>query len=262
MNMDPDSLQKSITARTKAVIPVHVAGQPCDMDEIMEICNQRSITVVEDSAHAPHALYKRKYAGTFGKIGVYSFYPDKVVASSDGGMLVTDEEDLAQKIHLLRNCGRKSLGDREVHLIGYNYRMNELQAVLGLHQLESLNEMLEIRKRIAKFYDTNLIGIANLEIPFCAPDRTHNYYAYVVRVHDPICKNFRINLDKLGIETSILFDPVYLFKPYLEKFGKMDGLCPVAEKLTNEMISIPLHPALEESDLEQVCNAVRLAASA
>ena len=255
MNMDSESLRKAVANRTKAVIPVHIAGQPCDMDEIREFCDTKSLEVVEDSAHAPHALYKGKFAGTIGKIGVFSFYPDKVIASCDGGMMVTDDDAIHENLLLLRNCGRKGLGDPDVQSIGYNYRMNELQAVLGLRQLEVIDQMLQRRLELAKLYDERLAGVKGIETPVLASDRTHNYYAYVVSVTGVGREKFRRELASRGIETSLMFKPVYLHKPYRE-MGYPRGLCPVSERISRTTVSIPLHSGLATDDAEYVCNSI------
>lgn len=257
MNMDPDSLKKALTKRTKAVVPVHLAGQPCDMDEITEICEPGSVTIVEDSAHSPYATYKGKCAGTFGKIGVFSFYPDKVLASADGGMVVTDDPETAEKIHLLRNCGRQALGDRHAALIGYNYRMNEFQAALGKCQLGMLDDMIWKRRKLAEHYDIELRGIPDVQTPYTAPDRTHDFYAYMIHVRDARRKRFQSKLAALGVETSIMFEPVYLQRPYVQLFGRRQGLCPVSESLSDEAVSIPLHAGLEPNDLDYVCDSIK-----
>ncbi|MDA4118173.1 MAG: DegT/DnrJ/EryC1/StrS family aminotransferase, partial [Thaumarchaeota archaeon] len=256
MNMDPKDLRKLVTTRTRAVIPVHVAGQPCDMDEIMEVCDANSIDVVEDSAHAPYALYKEKVAGTIGKIGVYSFYPDKVIASSDGGMLVTADEELADRLHLLRNCGRRNLREPDIVSIGYNYRMNELQAVLGIHQLKTLDEMLETRRLLARYYDEQLEGMEGIAAPTTAPGRTHDYYAYVVFLEGFDRDAFQAKLAERGIETALMFKPVYLHKPYLD-MGYGPGLCPVAEQISENTVSIPLHPGLSTDDAGYVIDEIK-----
>jgi perosamine synthetase len=257
MNMDPVSLKKKITSKTKAVIPVHVAGQPCNMDEIVEICGSNAIHIVEDSAHAPYALYKGRPAGTFGVIGVYSFYPDKVIASCDGGMVVSNDRTVAEKLHLLRNVGRRALGDPEVHMLGYNYRMNEFQAALALEQLNILNDILEKRRFLASYYDELLSNMRTVEIPFLAPNRDHDYYAYIIRLLNTEGQSFQFELSKQGIETSIMFEPVYLHDPYIKLYGDQRGSCPVAERMTYERISIPLHPQLKSSDLDYVVDVIR-----
>jgi perosamine synthetase len=256
MNMDPDSLRKVITRRTRAVVPVHVAGQPCDMKEIMEICNSKSIDVVEDSAHAPYALYKGKCAGTFGRIGVFSFYPDKVIGSADGGMLVTDDDGIAETIRLLRNCGRTTVGDDNIQLIGYNYRMNEFQAAICQSQLNTLDSMIAKRNELARCYDELLAETQGVVTPFHAPNRTHDFYAYVVWIKMQR-EEFRERLKSLGVETSNMFDPIYKFKPYVELYGSRDGLCPVAERISAQTISIPLHTQLSLSDLEYVSKSIK-----
>lgn len=256
-NMDPSSLKKLITKKTKAIIPVHVAGNPCEMDEIMEIADSNSIPVVEDAAHAHGATYKGKKCGTIGKIGVFSFYPDKILSSSDGGAVVTNDKEIADRVHLLRNVGRAALGQYDVLEIGFNYRMNEMQAILVQEQLKHITEMLEKRKLLAQRYDQNLNNIENLGIQAKKEYVSHSYYAYVIRVHGINRETFRAYLKERGVESSPMFEPIYLTTKYLGMYSEYkQGLNPVSEKVSMETISIPLHPGLTLEDVDYVSDVV------
>jgi len=155
-NLDPKKLQKLITKKTRAIIPVHIGGNICHMDEILEIATKNNLTVIEDAAHAHGATLQKKKAGTFGDLGVFSFYPDKVMASADGGIIVTNNKSHYDQIQLLRNIGRKKMGEYDFTEIGYNYRMNEIQAVIASEQLLQLPKMLKRRRILPQYMILNL----------------------------------------------------------------------------------------------------------
>lgn len=256
-NMDINYLKRVITEKTKAIIVVHVAGHPCEMTEIMELARSRSIPVVEDAAHAHGAEYKNRKCGTIGDIGVFSFYPDKILSSSDGGAIVTDDDKIAEKVHLLRNIGRPALGQYDVLEIGYNYRMNEMQAILANEQLSLLPFMLEKRRSLAERYNKNLKEVDGIVIPYSKPYVRHSYYAYVIRVLGIERMTFRNTLLEKGVESSPMFDPVYLSTRYLNMYEEYKiGLNPVSEQISKETISIPLHPALSEDDIDYVSDVL------
>jgi perosamine synthetase len=247
--MDPLKLKKLINKNTKAIIPVHLGGNVCPMDEILEISNKENISIVEDAAHAHGATYNKQYAGTFGRIGVFSFYPDKVMASTDGGMIVTNDSKIQEKLELLRNVGRKKLGKHDFSVIGYNYRMNEIQAILGNEQLQLLPYMLKKRRAIAEKYDLELNELKSLNIQMIKPNVNSAYYSYIVRLVKGNLKNLRIRLAEQNIETSSIFTSIYKTKPYEKIFGKRNGLCPITEILDSQTFTIPLHPGLQQKDM-------------
>lgn len=256
-NMDPNFLKKLISPKTRAIIPVHVAGHPCDMDEIMEIANSKGIPVVEDAAHAHGAEYKGRKCGTMGIIGVFSFYPDKIMASSDGGAVVTNDKRLADRIHLFRNVGRQALGQYDVLEIGYNYRMNEMQAILVSEQLSLLPEMLKARRALARRYDGNLLDVDGIITPPVKGYAMHSYYAYVIRVPKFDQEKFRKYLSENGVESSPMFKPVYLSSRYLGMYSEFKpGLNPISEKISQETASIPLHPGLTEEDIDYTSQVI------
>lgn len=256
-NMDTNYLKQAITEKTKAIIVVHIAGHPCEMDEIMELAQSRAIPVIEDAAHAHGAEYKNRKCGTIGDIGVFSFYPDKILSSSDGGAVVTNDEKVAEKVHLLRNIGRPALGQYDVLEIGYNYRMNEMQAILANEQLSLLPFMLEKRRTLAERYNRNLKDIDGMIVPYSKPYVRHSYYAYVIRVLGIERIIFKNILLEKGVESSPMFDPVYLSTRYLNMYEEYKaGLNPVSEQVSKETISIPLHPALGESDVDYVSDVI------
>lgn len=255
--MDPNKLKKLVTKKTKAVIPVHLGGNICQMEEILEIANSHNIDVVEDAAHAHGSTLNGKKAGSFGSLSVFSFYPDKIMASSDGGIVVTNDRNMYEKITLLRNVGRKSLGKYDFSIIGYNYRMNEIQAILANEQLRLLPRMLKKRRQIAAIYDSELEKLNMLKAQKIIPNVKSSYYAYIMRLIKGNLNIFRKNLSKDGIETSPMFTSLHNTKPYIDLFGKRRGLCPISEKLDKETFTIPLHPGMSDKEMCYVIKSIK-----
>ena len=253
--IDPNHVKKLITKKTKAIIPVHIAGNVCDMKELLEISNQNNIPIVEDAAHAHGATYYGKKAGSFGRIGVFSFYPDKVMTSADGGMIVTNDSEIYNKTLEFRNVGRKYLGQYDYNVIGYNYRMNELQAILLNEQLKLLSSMLKRRREIAKIYDEQL-NIKNLVRQKIQKFVKSSYYAYVLRLTKGDFKILRMKLSKKRIETSHMFTSVYKIKAYRDILGDTPA-CKVTEKLDDQTFTIPLHPGLTDNEINIVINEIK-----
>jgi len=253
--IDPNHVKKLITKKTKAIIPVHIAGNICDMNELLEISNQYNIPIVEDAAHAHGATYYRKKAGSFGRIGVFSFYPDKVMTSADGGIIVTNDSEIYEKTFEFRNVGRKYLGKYDYNVIGYNYRMNELQAILLNEQLKLLSSMLKRRREIAKIYDEQL-NIKNLVRQKIQKFVKSSYYAYVLRLTKGDLGRLRMKLSKKGIETSPMFTSVYKIKAYRDILGDIPA-CSVTEKLDDQTFTIPLHPGLTDNEINIVINEIK-----
>jgi len=254
--LDPKNLKKLITKKTKAIIPVHIGGNVCPMKEIIEIAEVNNIRIVEDAAHAHGSTLNNKKAGSFGDIGVFSFYPDKVMASSDGGIIVTNNHMIYQKLLLLRNVGRKKIGNYEYSEIGYNYRMNEIQAILALEQLHLLPKMLKKRRQIASVYNMKFKELPNLQIPTILPTVKSSYYAYILRLTKGNLKKTRKKLSSRGIETSPMFFSVYKTEAYEKLFG-IRKLCPISEKLDKQTFTIPLHPGLTNIEVDYVIKQIK-----
>jgi len=255
--IDPANLSKLINKRTKAIIPVHIAGNVCKMDEILEISRKKGIAVVEDAAHAPGATLRKKKAGTFGDIGVFSFYPDKVMASSDGGIMVTNNRNIYEKAILFRNVGRPLIGKYDFSVIGYNYRMNEIQAIIAIEQLKLLPMMLKRRRKLAKIYDDSLNSIKNIKKQKITPEVEPSYYAYVLRLLRGNLSSLRNTLLKKGVETSPMFTTLYKTKPYLKLIKTTLEKCPISEKLDKQTFTIPLHVGMTNNQVEYVCRNIK-----
>ena len=255
--IDPLKIKKLITKKTKAIIPVHIAGNICPMDEILEIASTNNITVVEDAAHTHGATLNQKKAGSFGKIGVFSFYPDKVMASSDGGMVVTNDRQIYNQLVLLRNVGRSKIGKYDFSIIGYNYRMNEIQAIIAIEQLKLLPLMLKRRRKIAKIYDNLLDSITNLKKQKILPGVNPSYYAYVLRLIKGNLSSLRNNLLVKGVETSPMFITLYKTMPYSKLPKSTPEICSISEKLDKQTFTIPLHAGITSNQVEYVCRTIK-----
>ena len=252
-NISPEDIKKQITDKTKAIIPVHYGGQVVDMDLIMEIAKERDLIVVEDAAEAHGAKYKKKHAGAFGDMAIFSFTPIKNMTTGEGGMITTSNEGYAEKLRILRNQGM----DAPYHhiMLGYNYRMTEMQAAFGLVQLEKLEYILERKNKIARFYDSELGKITDIVIPYVAPYTTrHGYYLYTIKTpqRDILMKR----LSEKGIESKIYFSPVHL-QPYYRTLGFKEGLLPITENVAKEVLSLPLRPTLSDEDIKYIVDVIK-----
>ncbi len=251
-SIDVSKIEEKITHKTKAILPVHLYGHPADMDPIMEIAKKYSLKVIEDASHAHGAEYKSKKVGSIGNIGCFSFYPTKNLgAYGDGGIVITNDEKIAETIRLLRNYGQIK---RDRYLIkGYDSRLDEIQATILRVKLKKLDRWNELRRRNAKVY-SQLLDKDQLNLPLEKDYAKHSYYLYVIRY------KFRDKLQRFlkskGIETLIHYPiPVYLQKAYKD-LGYKRGDFPVAEKCASEIISLPIDSTLKEHQIETVAKTI------
>ena len=250
-NIDPRAVQEAITKKTKAVIVVHLGGNPCDMRELEGICSDSRVAMVEDAAHAHGSRIHGRYCGSFGAGGAFSFYPTKVLGGFEGGMITTNDETIAASCRRLRNHGRSGTGPQDVESIGYNYRMNEVQAIAINVQLPRLDGLIGLRNRVAKRYDRLLSRRPGIVVQKPTKDSRHSHYAYLVTVNKNRDKIRDCLLEK-GIETSIMYRPLHLFKVY-EAYVNGRRL-PNAEHFGNSNIALPIHTKLSDEDIERVAD--------
>lgn len=255
-NMDPAMISKKLTKKTAALLPVHLFGRPCRMDEIMEIASEKDLKVVEDACQAHGSLYKGKKAGSIGDIGCFSFYPTKnMTVGGDGGMITTNDSDIAKTIAKYRDCGRIS---RYVHdVVGYTSRLNSANAAFGLVQLKRLDGWNEQRRAVAKMYNKHLDGIEEIVLPPMGDkDITPVFHLYAVRCtkRDELAEH----LNKNGIEAGVHYPvPIHLQPIYKQLYGFKGGEFPVSEALANEMISLPMFPDMNRDEVKRVSEEVR-----
>jgi len=244
----------------KAILAVDVFGQPADFDAIHEVCRENNLILIEDACEALGAQYKGKPAGTFGKYGVFAFYPNKQITTGEGGIIVTDDDQAAAFMRALRNQGRAPGDEWLQHTyLGYNYRMNEMSAALGLSQLQRLNHMLENRNRVANWYNRYLQEFPEIEIPYVLPTTTcMSWFVYVIRVKPPLHRDeFAKRLIRNGIPVRPYFLPIHL-QPYLmDQFGYREGDFPVTEDLGKRGLALPFSSVMKEEDVLRVCEGIR-----
>jgi perosamine synthetase len=247
-NLDPNLIEARITPRTRAILPVHLYGQPADMEAIWAIAARHGLEVIEDAAQAHGAALHGRNVGTFGT-ACFSFYATKNVVTGEGGVVTTDDEVLADRLRMLRSHGARVRYEHEI--LGFNYRMTDLQAAIGEVQLERMAEFTARRIANAEFLTARL---TNVVAPRPLPGRRHVYHQYTVRVRSDRDAAARVLADE-GIGTGIHYPRPIHRQPLYMDLGYTDSL-PVAEQASHEVLSLPVHPALDAWDLERIVRAV------
>ncbi len=257
--INPERIREKITLRTKAIIAVDYAGHPCDYDALRKIADEKGIVLVADACHALGAAYKGRMAGSLADLTVFSFHPVKHITTGEGGMVTTDNPDYVKRMRMFRNhCIDADFRQREekgawfyqMVDLGYNYRISDFQCALGMSQLKKLPEWIQRRQEIAAVYDRFFVEQKRVRSLQVNPNVKHAYHLYVVRVddRDGVFKALRSN----GIGVNVHYVPVHLHPYYKQKFRYGEGLCPVAEKVYGEIISLPMYQGLTE-ELQDIC---------
>lgn len=283
VNRLSDAVKKSKikSQKLKALLPVHVFGVPCEMDEIMDLAKEYELKIIEDSCEAIGAEYLSSYptesneksenlrknknwrkVGTFGDCGVFAFYPNKQITTGEGGMIVTDDEDIYKLCISMRNQGRS---DNESWLqherLGYNYRLSDINCALGIAQLERIDEILAKRERVARLYNERLKEIEELIIPQLENNKKISWFVYVVRLSDKYSLEDRdLILNKLrekGIGCSNYFTPIHLQPFYRKMFGYKKGDFPITEKVSERTIALPFYNNLKEKQIDYICENLK-----
>ena len=269
-NIDPDDVERKITARTKAIILVHYTGQPCDMDRLGEVAKRNGLAMIADGAHAVGASYKGVAVGGLADMTTYSFHPVKQVTTGEGGAIVTTDKRLYDALLSFRSHGitrdpAKLLQNRgpwyyEQQSLGYNYRMTDFQAALGTSQLKKLPQFLQKRQQIARQYTEAFNGLPGMITPWQSPAGESAWHLYVLRLDTEqldVCRDviFQQLWDQ-GIGVNVHYIPVY-WHPYYQQLGFKKGICPIAETVFESMITLPLYPGLSEADVEYVVHNVQ-----
>jgi perosamine synthetase len=261
-NMDPERMAEAVTPKTKAVMPVHMYGQTADMGPILETAEENGLLVVEDACEAHGARYGNRRAGALGDSSCFSFYPTKNITTGEGGMVLSDAEEFAGRCRLIRSHGA---GEKYVHeTLGYNYRMTEIAAAIGLEQLKKLDAFVAARRRNAAMLTEGLRGIPGITPPREGKDRVHAYYQYIVRVtgDHPLSRDaFVAALNKRGVGCRPAY-PIPLNRQKAMVDRGLGASCPVGESLLPQMAELPVHPGVTEEDVGTILKAVRVVSEA
>ena len=262
------SVKKNITKKTKAIIPVHIYGQVCNIDEILDLAKDNNLKVVEDCAHAVGTFHKSKHVGTLGSTGCFSFYPTKNITTAEGGMVTTNSKEIAEKVRQLRSHGMtKSLKSRysseypwvfDIVEPGYNYRLDEIRSALGITQLKRIKMINDLRKKASLYYHKNLQNIPGIILPDMVNDKTHSYHLYTIRVTKP----FKLSRNQLykklknnGIRTTVYWMPIHEYAAY-RKFAKKSSIVNTV-KTYDEILALPLFPNISKKHQDAVIKVIK-----
>lgn len=263
--IDPTSVAERITPRTKAIIAVDYAGQPCDYDALQKIAQRHGVALVADACHSLGATYRGRPVGSLADLSVFSFHPVKPITTCEGGMVVTNHTDLAERMRRFRNHGiatshreraERGVWRYEMIELGYNYRLSDVQCALGISQLTKLTEWLECRRAVARRYDQRLENLVDVSPISTSPRVEHAFHLYVVRVGGESGRPNRDTvfdrLRRYGIGANVHYVPVHLHPYYQTRLGTRAGLCPVAEAAFEQVLSLPIFPGLTNEEIDGV----------
>jgi len=259
LNIDPNQIEAVITPRTKAILPVHLFGQPADMDPILEIANRHGLIVIEDACEALGAEYKGKKVGALGKAGAFAFYPNKQITTGEGAVLVTNDEEWYYLFRSLRNQGRDRFDEWLHHSrLGYNYRMTEMNAAVGVVQMGRLDELLAKRQTVAEMYEKALANIEGVTPLTIIPNTTRmSWFIYIVRLDPNIDRDRLLYLmSESGIPTRPYFSPIHLQPFYQKRFGFKQGDFPIAENAGRSSLALPFFTTMKQEEVNIVCESL------
>lgn len=263
--LDPNDVEKKISKRTRAILPIHYGGSPCRIDELRKIAEKHGLLLIEDAAESIGATLNGQKVGSFGDSAMVSFCGNKIITTGEGGMIVTDSGETAERLRLVRSHGRLEtepyfLTTKTLDYIslGYNWRIPTLSAALGISQMKKLDKVITLRRRNAGYLTSRLQAVSHLEIPESPAECFHVYQMYTVKV-----KGGRKSRDSLkdflksqGITTKVYFEPVHLTQFYRERFGYRGGELPVTERLAGEVLTLPLYPSMSDAEMDYVVEKV------
>ena len=268
MNISLDSIKQNITSKTKAILPVHIAGKICKMTQIKKIAKKNNLLLIEDCAHAIGTKLNNKHAGTFGSIGCFSFYPTKNFTTIEGGMVITNSKRIAEYVTSARSHGlTRSLADRyskgkpwdyDIINPGFNYRLDEIRASLGLSQLKRINSLNSKRFLASKYYSKQLEEIPGIITPEIFRNKEHTYHLYIIRIKNEFGQNRDVvfkKLKKVGIHVSLHYKPLHRFSAYknlTKTYGRLDN----SEQIYKESLSLPLYPSISKKQQDLVIHNI------
>ncbi|MGP8322233.1 MAG: DegT/DnrJ/EryC1/StrS family aminotransferase [Methanosarcinaceae archaeon] len=250
-NINPDAIMEKITKKTKAILPVHLYGHPAEMNAIMEIAEDHNLALIEDACQAHGAVYNGKKVGSFGT-GTFSFYPTKNMTTSEGGMITTNDQEIEYRARMIRSHGSRQ---RYVHeMLGYNYRMTDISASIGLVQLKKLDEFTKKRQSNAEYLSKGLKDVDGIIVPIVRRNCEHVFHQYTIRAkdRDGLVKTLSDN----GVGTGIYYPVPTHKQPFYQELG-YDNPLPECEKAACEVVSLPVHPSVTQNELDYIIDAIK-----
>lgn len=257
-NMDPDKIEAAITPKTKAILVVHIFGQSAEMKPILKIAKKYKLKIIEDACESLGSTYFDKQTGSLGDVSVFAFYPNKQMTTGEGGMIVTNSQKIQDECRSLRNQGRNTQGDWLIHVqMGYNYRIDEMSASLGVTQLAKLDWMIKEKQKIASWYNKHLANHQHILTPLLGKNRTHSWFVYVIRVTNGKRNYLMEELGKNHIHTKPYL-PVIHLQPFMKKqFGFKKGMFPQAETVSSQSLALPFYIGLTEKDVITIASQIK-----
>ncbi len=264
--LDPEDVKERITKKTKAIMPIHYGGSACQIKELKEIAEDHKLLLLEDAAESLGAKVDEKRVGSFGDAAMFSFCGNKVITTGEGGMIATDQRDVYERLKLIRSHGRletenyfTSAKVMDYVALGYNWRMCNIIAALGVSQLEKLGKVVEMRRRNARYMSKHLSNVNGIEPPNPPEGFFHVYQMYTVRVRDgkKVRDGLKGYLAEKGVMTKVYFSPVHLTGFYREKFGFQGGELPMTEKISRQVLTLPMYASLTKDEMDYVTNNVK-----
>jgi dTDP-4-amino-4,6-dideoxygalactose transaminase len=271
MNVDPEQIEKAITAKTKAIMPVHIGGQPCDLDRILEIARVHHLKVIEDAAHALPTYYRGRMVGTIGDITCFSFYATKTITTGEGGMATTENAEWAERMRIMSLHGishdawkrytAEGSWYYEILHPGYKYNLTDVAAALGVQQLKKCEQFWQLRQRCANWYNEGFKDLPEVTVPFVMPEVQHAWHLYIIQLNLEqlrLSRNeFIARLRQENIGTGVHFIPLHLHPYYRDTFGYRPEDFPNASAVFQRIISLPIYPKLTASEAQRVIDTVR-----
>jgi dTDP-4-amino-4,6-dideoxygalactose transaminase len=273
LNISPPEIERKVSRRTRAILVMHYGGYPCEMESIMAIAKRHGLYVVEDAAHAPGAEYQGKKCGLIGDIGCFSFFSNKNLVTGEGGMVVTQNRECAERVRRMRSHGmgalswdkyRGHLSSYDIERLGFNYRTTEIESALGLVQLKKLDRNNRKREELVATYREELHGVNGISIPFTRFKGYPSYHLFPILVHPKGKISSSSPRDKLieglrnfKVQTSIHYPPIHLFSLYRRKFGFTEGMLPKTEEVSRREITLPLHPLMNSGDVKWIVKRLK-----
>lgn len=264
INIDPADIERRITPRTKGIIVVHLAGYPARMDEIMAIARKHDLKVIEDACHGPLSEYKGRKLGTIGDCAAFSFFSNKNISTGEGGMFITNDDEMERKARLIRSHGMSTMSyqrasghatEYDITCLGYNFRMDDIRAAIAIEQLKKLPGDLETRSKVRRRYEENLRGIERVTVPFIGCGEFTSNYIFPIVIKDSTKEKrnaLREYIHARGIQTSVHYPAAHLFSTYRE----LEAVLPQTEYVTNNEVTLPMYAALTMEQVDEICEVV------